>query len=239
MRVIPALLIKGNLAYKGKKFSNYRYLGDPINIVRIFNDKQVDEMALFDIGGKHDINYELLMKISNEAFFPISYGGGIDSLEKIERVLYCGYERVIVNSYHHADDYFLREAIREFGSSTIIAAVDVKKSLFGNYRIYTNSGTKRLEKKLDILLNELDEIGLSEIIINSIDNDGTRKGYDYELLSFVEKRLVNTNFMISGGSRGVADFQICKEHGSVSACIAGSCFVFQGKHNSVLINYSV
>ena len=239
MRVIPALLIKENLAYKGVKFSNYKYLGDPINIIRIFNDKQVDEMTLLDIGNNSIINYELIKKISNEAFFPISYGGGIDSLNKIEKVLYSGYQRVIVNSYQYVDDSFLQNAIREFGSSTIIAAVDVKKSLFGKYRIYTNSGTNKINKNLDLLLDELDQKGVSEVIINSIDNDGTKKGYDYELIKLVENKLVNTNFMISGGSRGIDDFEICKKGGIVSACIAGSCFVFQGKHNSVLINYSI
>lgn len=239
MRVIPALLINNNLAYKGVKFSNYKYLGDPINIIRIFNDKLVDEMALLDIGNNSIINYELIKKISNEAFFPISYGGGIDSLKKIEKILCSGFERVIVNSHQFIDDFFLQNAIREFGSSTIIASVDVKKSIFGKYKVFTNLGTNKINKNLDSLLDELDKKGLSEIIINSIDNDGTKQGYDYELIKLVEKKLVNTNFMISGGSRGVSDFEICKKDGVVSACIAGSCFVFQGKHNSVLINYNI
>jgi cyclase len=239
MRVIPALLIRGNIAYKGVKFNNYKYLGDPINIIRIFNDKQVDEMTLLDIGNNSLINYEFIKKISNEAFFPISYGGGIDSLKKIEQVLYCGYERVIINSHHYLDDSFLQKAIREFGSSTIIVAVDVKKSLLGKYRIYTNSGTNKLNKNLDEVLVDLDKKGVSEIIINSIDYDGTKRGYDYDLIKLVDKYLLNTNFMISGGSRGLPDFEICKKENIVSACIAGSCFVFQGKHNSVLINYSI
>ena len=179
----------------------HKYLGDPINIIRIFNDKYVDEMSLFDYSQNKTINYELLKKISNEAFFPISYGGGIESLKMIEKVISCGYERVIINSHQYKETGFLENSIKEFGTSTIIAAIDIK-NFFGRYKIYTNGGRDLVKFDLANYLIRLNNIGVSEIIINSITNDGTKSGYDYKLIDIVNEYLTNTNFIIAGGSRG-------------------------------------
>lgn len=235
MRIIPTLLINQQKALKGVRFKDHKYLGDPINIIRIFNEKYVDEMVIYNLAKstdfKKDINY--FKMVSDEAFFPISYGGGITTLSDIELTIRSGFERVIINS-HQFNYAFLESAIKEFGKSTIILKLDLQKNWIGNFNLRNASLS---EKKLIEHLDIIDRLEMSEIILDNVDRDGTMMGLDLTHLDFILKHLKKSNVIISGGISKNENLQKLSSTPGVSGIAAGSRFVFQGKYNSVLINY--
>jgi imidazole glycerol-phosphate synthase subunit HisF len=238
-RIIPVLLLKNNGLYKGRKFKDHKYVGDPINAVKIFNDKEVDELVFLDITAslnRKEPNYEMLFDIASECFMPLAYGGGIDSVEMIRKLLSVGIEKVILNTYAVRNPEFVKEAVKYFGSSTIVVSIDAKKNLFGKYNVYIQSGQEKTNLNPVDWAIELEKMGVGEIIINSIDKDGTLSGYDFLLVEEVAKA-VNLPVIAAGGAAGLNDFvKACKVH-KASAAAAGAKFVFQGKHNAVLITY--
>lgn len=238
-RIIPVLLLKNTGLYKGKKFKDHRYVGDPINAVKIFNDKEVDELVFLDITASLDNkepNYTMLHDISSECFMPLAYGGGLTSTEMIREILMVGIEKAIINTQAVRNPEFVKKAVNFFGSSTIVVSIDAKKNLFGKYNVFINSGQEKTNLHPVEWAIKLEEMGVGEIIINSIDKDGTISGYDSELVSQVAKS-VNIPVIAAGGGSGLVDFvNICK-NSHASAAAAGACFVFQGKHNAVLITY--
>ncbi|MEO5990244.1 MAG: AglZ/HisF2 family acetamidino modification protein [Ferruginibacter sp.] len=238
IRIIPTLLLTDGGLVKTVKFKNPKYIGDAINAVRIFNHKEVDELVLLDIkagvnGTKP--NYREIEEIVSEAFMPIGYGGGIRSLNEIEKLFKLGVEKVILNTLAFTNPELITEATKIFGSQSIVVCVDVKKDLFGNYNIFINSGKTKL--KVDPLesLKNLENLGTGEIIINSIDKDGTMSGYD---LNLIKKfcHYLKIPVVASGGAGGINDFALAIEAGA-SAVSAGSLFVYQGIHRAVLISY--
>ena len=238
-RIIPILLLKNNGLYKGKKFKDHKYIGDPINAVKIFNDKEVDELVIMDITASlnsQEPNYTMLHELASECFMPLAYGGGLTSTEMIRQILMLGIEKAIINTQSVRNPDFVKESVKYFGSSSIVACIDVKKNLFGKYNVYINSGQEKTNlQPVDWAIN-LEEMGVGEIIINSIDNDGMLSGYDTELVFQVAKA-VNIPVIAAGGGAGLIDFvNICKNY-KASAASAGANFVFQGKHNAVLISY--
>lgn len=238
-RVIPVLLLKGNGLVKTVKFTKPAYLGDPVNIVRIFNEKEVDEIALVDITAtaeKRKPRFDLIGQIASECFMPLSYGGGVRDVEDIRRLLALGIEKVCVNTHAAEQPSFVKAAAQEFGSQSIVASIDVRKSLFGRYEVYAASGSRSTRRDPVDFARQMEEMGAGEILLNSIDLDGTMQGYDIELISRVSSA-VGVPVVACGGAATSADFRAAVERGGASAVAAGSMFVYQGRHRAVLISY--
>lgn len=236
VRVIPVLLIQNGKLVKSFQFNDFQYVGDPINACKVFNEKEIDELIVLDISASQTgiIPYDLLEEIASECFMPVTYGGGISKLSQIQTITSLGIERVSINSFGVENTHFFSRAVNKFGSSTIVASVDVKKQ--GNtYSVYTQNGNYKSFRSLELLLQTLNDFEVGEILIQSIDKDGTLQGYDFELLQFALKHS-NTPITICGGAHSIADFQQAKNLGA-SGLAAGANFVFYGPLRAVLINY--
>lgn len=237
-RIIPTLLLQDGGLVKTVKFKNPKYVGDPINAVRIFNEKEVDELVLLDIAatkeGKEP-NYREIEEIVSEAFMPIGYGGGINQLAHIEKLFKIGVEKVILNSAAYTNEQLISEASSIYGSQSIVVCLDYKTDLWGDYRFYTHSGTNKIKGKCEDVIKRIGELGAGEIILNSIDKDGTMSGYDLGLLEKLAKE-VTVPVIASGGAGNIQDF-VKAIHSGASAVSAGSMFVYQGIHRAVLISY--
>jgi cyclase len=237
-RVIPVLLLRQKGLVKTVKFKNSRYIGDPINALRLYNDMEVDELILLDIDASKERRgpaYEDLVEYGSEAFMPMSYGGGVKTVEQISRVLASGFEKVVLNSTTFDGYNFVEEAASKFGSQAVVAAVDVKKNLFGRYRVFNPLTSKTEKVSLSDHLDRLVTAGAGEIFLNSVDRDGTMQGYDEALISLAGQGL-DVPLVVCGGAGSITDFPPALEAGA-DACAAGSLFVFQSKSRGVLINY--
>lgn len=238
-RVIPTLLIKGEGLYKSVKFKDYRYIGDPINAIKIFNEKEVDEIVVVDVEASKqgkEPNYGLIEKMANQAFMPLGYGGGINSVEQARRILALGVEKIILNSALFSSKELITEIANEVGAQSVVACLDVKKNIWGNYECFAFSGKRSFKRKPHDLAKEFETLGAGEIIINSIDRDGTFEGYDLKLIKSVSQ-VTNVPLVALGGARDLRDFSEAINQGGASAVAAGSMFVFHGKHRAVLITY--
>lgn len=238
-RVIPCLLLAGSGLVKTKRFRDPKYLGDPINIVKIFNNKEVDEAFLIDIYASREgrgPNFEMLRDIAGEAFMPMGYGGGVRSIEQIRDILSCGFEKIMLNSAAIQDPDLIRSAVGKFGSSTIVASIDVRRNFWGNWEVIRPATGKAVKIQPVEYARALENWGAGEILINSIDRDGTMSGYDVELISSISK-VVSVPVVACGGAGELGDFRRAVQDGGASAVAAGSLFVFQGPHKAVLISY--
>jgi cyclase len=238
-RVIPCLLLKNNGLVKTVKFKDPKYVGDPINAVKIFNDKEVDELIFLDITATIENrrpNFKLISDIASECFMPFSYGGGIRDLSDAKNLFSLGIEKIIVNSYAHENVSFLKEASELFGSQSVVVSMDIRKNLFGKYEVFTQSGTKNTKLDPISFAKKVESMGAGEICLNSIDRDGTMKGYDIELIKQVSES-VSIPIIASGGCGKIEDFRDAVINGGASGVAAGSIFVFHGKHRAVLISY--
>jgi cyclase len=238
-RVIPCLLLRNSGLVKTVKFKDPKYLGDPINIVKIFNEKEVDELVFLDITatveGKRP-PFKLLEKVASEAFMPLAYGGGVHNLEDIKTILGLGIEKVIINSYAVENPAFIRAAADFAGSQSVVASIDVKKSLWGKYEVHTYSGSKATGLDPVSVAVQMEAVGAGELLLNSIDRDGRMQGYDLDLVRQVTSA-VSIPVVACGGARTVQDLVAAVMQGGASAAGAGSMFVFQGPHRAVLVSY--
>ncbi len=238
-RVIPTLLLRNRGLVKTVKFRNSIYLGDPINVVRIFNDKEADELVLLDITATLEgrrPHFDLIAKIAGECFMPLGYGGGIRRLEDIRQLTAIGIEKMIINAYAVENPSFIKEAAVEIGSQSIVVSIDVRKNRWGKQEVVLYGGTKGTGLDPGQFASEIVEMGAGEILLNSVDRDGTMKGYDLELISRVS-RAVDVPVVACGGAGSVRDLADAVRVGGASAAAAGSLFVFQGVHRAVLISY--
>lgn len=238
-RVIPVLLLKNLGLVKSVRFKDYRYIGDPINAVKIFNDLGADELAFLDILASNDnrsISLDFVRRVGDEANMPFSVGGGIRSIKEIQQVINAGAEKVILNTYAAENPDFIKEASDEFGSSTIVVSIDTKKSLFGKELTYIYSGKKATKYDPVTFARLAEEKGAGEIIINSIDRDGMMLGYDISLIQRISEA-VRIPVVALGGAGNESDLQKAVSDGYASAVAAGSLFVFHGARRAVLINY--
>ena len=238
-RVIPCLLLKGQGLVKTVQFRDPRYVGDPINAVRIFNEKGVDELILLDIKAtveQRGPQMKLISEIASECFMPLCYGGGVCKLEDIKEVLSLGVEKVAVNTSAVENNDLIRDAAQMFGSQSIVVAIDVKQNTQGNYEVFTHGAT--VGTKLDPVeyAKRMEGIGCGEIFLNSIDRDGAMRGYDIELIRRVS-HAVSIPVIACGGAGRLSDFREAVALGGASAVSAGSFFVFHGKLRAVLITY--
>ncbi|MBK7140287.1 MAG: imidazole glycerol phosphate synthase subunit HisF [Bacteroidetes bacterium] len=239
VRVIPVLLVNTKKLVKTVGFDKETYIGDPINAIKIFNEKEVDELVLLDISAtknKTAPNFELIEQAASECFMPLAYGGGITNIEQIKKILYSGVEKVVINSAFTTNPTLIKEASNAFGAQSIVASIDVKKTFFGEYVAFSHSGTKKIKMKLQDYCKYVEDLGAGEIMIYSIDRDGSYKGFDTNLIQLVAKS-VSIPVVATGGARNIDDFKEAINEGHASAVAAGSMFVYNGKHRAVLISY--
>jgi cyclase len=238
-RIIPCLLLRNNGLVKTIKFKDSIYIGDPINAVKIFNEKEVDELIFLDIDAtrnKREPSFDLIQNIASECFMPFAYGGGIQTLNQIEKIIKSGAEKIVINTQAFLQRSLIKEAVERFGSSTIVVSMDVKKGFFEGNAVYINGGTKNTGKKPVEYAREMENMGVGEIMINSIDRDGMMEGYDIELIKEISNA-VKIPVIACGGAGKLSDFREAIENGGASAVAAGSFFVFHGKRRAVLITY--
>jgi cyclase len=237
-RVIPVLLLRGRGLYKTVKFKDPTYVGDPLNTVRLFNEKEANEIVVLDIGATAEgrgPNFEFLEDLASECFMPFAYGGGITTTDQIKKLFYLGAEKAVINSAAAERPDMIDEAARQFGSQSIVVSIDVQKKLFGGYEVCTHNGTKGRGRKPVEFAKEAESRGAGEILINAIDRDGTMAGYDLDLIAEVSSAL-SIPVVACGGASGNTDFRKAISSGA-AAVAAGAYFVFQGKHRAVLISY--
>jgi imidazole glycerol-phosphate synthase subunit HisF len=239
VRVMPCLLLRGWGLVKTVKFNNPNYVGDPINAVRIYNEKEVDELIFLDITAtpeSKDPPFQMISEIAGECFMPFTYGGGVRTIEEIRTIFSLGVEKVAINSYGVENPTFIRAAADLFGSQSIIVSIDVKKNLRGKYRVYTHGGRKATNLDPVQLAVQMEQAGAGEILLTSIDRDGTMEGYDIELIRNVSKAL-NIPLIACGGAGTVEHLAEAVKVGRASAVATGSMVVYQGKNRGVLIKF--
>lgn len=237
-RVIPCLLLRGDGLVKTVKFGEPKYVGDPINAVRIFNDKEVDELVFLDIMAtreNREPNYELVRSIASEAFMPLGYGGGVTTVEQVNKLYAIGVEKVIINSAAVENPGLISEAAKVGGSQSVVVSIDAKQGLFGRYTVMTRGGSVNTKTNPVDAARRAEEAGAGEILLTSIDRDGTQSGYDLDLIETVTTA-VSIPVVACGGAGRVEHFREAVDRGA-SALAAGSLFVFHGKHRAVLITY--
>ncbi len=238
IRVIPVLLIHNRGLVKSLKFRDYKYVGDPINAVRIFNEKEVDELAIIDIDASREgraPDISRIEEIVSEAFMPIAYGGGIKTVEQVKSILSAGVEKVILNRSAVKNPGLITEIAGQFGSQSVVVSIDYKKNLFGKQGVYIENG--KTNSGLDPLsfAKQMEAAGAGEILLNSIERDGSFSGYDLEMIEKISHS-VNIPMIAIGGASSLSDFRQAVLRGA-SAVSAGSLFVFQRPHRAVLISY--
>ena len=236
-RIIPLILINDRECFKSVKYKDKIYLGDPINIIKIFNDLDVDEIIINNLSNKLNEEFNYLKQLSEESFVPLTFGGGIKNLKDIEKILRLGYEKISLNSSFYNDIDFVKSAISEFGTSSISISINLKKNIFGKYYLYDHH-YKKIIKKIDLIkcLESLDQIEVSEVSFNFVDREGLRIGYDYETIKIIKQYKKNKNFIVNGGAKDINDFLFLKEN-NFSGAVASSLFSFMNTNESILINY--
>jgi cyclase len=238
-RIIPCLLVHQKGLVKTVNFKNPKYVGDPINAVRIFNEKESDELMVVDIDAtvnRFEPDYALIEKLASECRMPLCYGGGIKTKEQAQRIFSLGVEKVALSSAAIENPGIVSSIAERVGSQSAVVVLDVKKKLLGGYEVYINNGKKNTGKDPFELAALFEKMGAGEIIINSIDQDGVMKGYDMNLAN--RARLATTlPLTILGGAGKLDDIgELISKHGIIGAA-AGSLFVFRGVYKAVLINY--
>jgi imidazole glycerol-phosphate synthase subunit HisF len=238
-RIIPVLLLKNQGLVKSVSFKNHRYIGDPINAVKIFNDLNADELVILDILAskeKRSISCEFVKNVGEEANMPFAAGGGITTLKQIQLILASGAEKVVINTHAAKDPEFIRSASETFGSSTIVVCIDVKKRHFGKEQTWVMGGNKPTNLNPVEFAKLVEEKGAGEIIIQSIEQDGKMSGYDITLIRKISQAVV-IPVVALGGAGNLCHMQQAYKEGFANGLAAASMFVYHGARNGILINY--
>lgn len=237
-RIIPVLLLDGTAAVKSRQFGPGRYIGDIVNAAQIFNDKMVDELIVVDVGihrGRPSPR-RVIENLAEECFMPLTFGGGIGSIDHARELFRTGIEKVAINTAFVEGGPLIREAAQQFGSQSVVASIDARREQDGSYRVYSRGGTHRLDVDPVTLARHAVEQGAGEILIQSIDRDGTRTGYDEDLVKAVASA-VNIPVVALGGANSLDDLVSVMRNGGAAGAAAGSMFTFYGKLQAVLITY--
>ena len=238
-RIIPCLLVKDKGLVKTVNFKNPKYVGDPINAVRIFNEKQVDELTVLDIDAtaeNREPDYRMIENLAAECRMPLCYGGGVKTPEQAQRIFSLGVEKVAISSAAIQNRKLITQIAERVGSQSVVVIIDVKKKLLGGYEVYVNNGKKVTGKDPFEIARELETLGAGEVVINSIDQDGIMKGYDINLAEKI-RAVTSLPLTVLGGAGTVQDIgKLINKFGIIGAS-AGSLFVFKGVYKAVLINY--
>jgi cyclase len=238
-RIIPVLLLKDLALVKSIGFKQHKYIGDPINAVKIFNDLKADELVFLDITATKEqrlVSLDFVKDVGEEANMPFAVGGGIRTIEDIRKIISAGAEKVIINTYAAQNPDFIKEASETFGSSTIAVCIDVKKKLFGGLQTWILSGSKSTKYSPVAFAKLMQEKGAGEIIIQSIEKDGTMEGYDLGLIRSISEA-VTIPVVALGGAGKLKDLEDAYHLSYANGLAAGSLFVYHGKKRGVLINY--
>jgi imidazole glycerol-phosphate synthase subunit HisF len=239
-RIIPCLLIHNGGLVKTVKFATPKYVGDPLNAVRIFNEKEVDELMVIDIdASRHacEPNYKLIANLAIECRMPLSYGGGVKTVEQFDRIIGLGVEKVAVSSAVVDDPTLISRAAARVGTQSVVAVIDVKRSgLLQKPEVVTLNATKRSGLEPSVFAAKLQELGAGEIVLNNVDRDGEMKGYDFDLIDSV-RNAISTPLTVLGGAGSLEDIRSLVSRYGIIGAAAGSLFVFKGKYRAVLINY--
>ena len=238
-RVIPILLIRNDDLVKSVKYNNYKYIGDPLNVIKIFNEKEVDELIVLDVEkskNNEDLNYELIKNFASECYMPLTYGGGIKNLEQAEKLFSLGIEKILINSANFKDYQLIKNISKEFGSQSVIAGVDINKSFFNKFYLYDWVSKK---KKLDINTHIQNCIknGAGELLINFVFNEGTLSGFDTKWLDFINYE-ISIPLIVNGGINSIQNIEQCLKCEKIDAVGIGAFFIYYGPHNAVLISYT-
>lgn len=240
MRVIPTLLMdKNGGLVKTVRFGKRTYIGDPINAVRIFNEKEVDELVLLDIDATPNArgpNLALIEDIVSEAFMPVAYGGGVSSVSQMADALRCGVEKVVVNTAFHENPDLIGESAARFGSQSVVGCLDIRRGIFGGVSLVTHAASRKSKEDVFRMAEAWCSAGAGELLVYSVDRDGTRGGYDIRALKSIAER-VEVPVIACGGAGCLEDFVSAHDHGKCSAVAAGSLFVYHSSTLGVLINY--
>lgn len=237
-RAIPCLLLKGQGLVKTVKFEDPKYVGDPINAIKLFNDKEVDELTLLDITASSEgrgPSFKVIEEVASECFMPLAYGGGIRSIQDIRTIVALGVEKVVLNTAAIHNPELIAEAAAEIGSQSVVVSIDVGKKLFGGYEVMGNRGRAKTGRDPVAFAQFLAKLGAGEILLNAIHRDGTQIGYDTDLIKLVSGG-VSVPVIAVGGAGNLQDLAKAVESGAAAAA-AGSLFVFHGRHRAVLISY--
>ena len=239
-RLIPCLLIHRNGLVKTQKFQNPKYVGDPINAVRIFNEKSVDEIMILDIDAtvlNREPNYSLIANLANECRMPLSYGGGVTQIEQVERIIELGVEKVAISAAAVVSNKLISGIATHVGSQSVVVVLDVKKTgILRRYEVVTHNGSRRTGLDPIELAQQMQDSGAGEIVLNAVDLDGMMQGYDLDLLIKIQEKIDIPITMLGGAGNLDHISSLWMSHGLVGAA-AGSLFVFKGKYRAVLISY--
>jgi cyclase len=238
-RLMPCLLMSNGALVKTVRFKNPTYVGDPINAIRIFNQKEVDELILLDIEATtsgRGIDYETIEKVVSECFMPICYGGGVRTIEEMRRLYYLGIEKISLGAAAFEVPDLIRNAAAEFGNQAVVVTLDVRKTLFGGYSVRTRRGANDMRQNAVAAAQRAEAAGAGEILLYSIDRDGTWSGFDLKLIKDVTDA-VGVPVIACGGAGSMDDVGLAVHEGGASAVAIGSMVVFQGKDLGVLIKY--
>ncbi|MCK9236130.1 MAG: AglZ/HisF2 family acetamidino modification protein [Bacteroidales bacterium] len=238
-RIIPALLLQNESLVKTFRFTKPRYIGDPINTVRIFNELEVDELIFLDITAtkdKREPNYKILSEIANECFMPLGYGGGICSLEQARKIFSIGFEKILLNTSSHLNKYLISEIADVFGSQAVIVSIDVKKNFWGTHEVWAHEAKQNIKKSPIDWASEVERLGAGEILLTSVDKEGTWSGFDIDLVKKTTDT-VNIPVIAHGGAGTIEHIREVVKQGNASAVALGSMVVYQKKGYGVLVNF--
>lgn len=237
VRIIPLLLFEKGGLIKTKMFNHPTYIGDPINALKIFNEKEVDELIFIDIEAtrvKKAPNYQLIKEIATECFMPLCYGGGIKTINQIKEILHLGVEKVCLGTSAHLNPELITQAADKFGNQSIVVSIDVRTNKNGTQHVFVSNGTMNTGLSPIDYAIKMEQLGAGELLIQSIDKDGEQSGYDLGLIQSISKA-VSVPIIACGGAKNLNDIKSAILQGA-SAAAAGSMFVYYGKYNAVLIN---
>jgi imidazole glycerol-phosphate synthase subunit HisF len=238
-RVIPCLQLIGDSLVKTVKFKKPAYIGDPINTVRIFNELEVDELCFLDIRASiegRQPNLEILQQISNECFMPLSYGGAVSNFDTAQKILSIGFEKIVLNTQAYKQIELVTQLSNHFGAQAVIASIDAKKNIFGKYNVYVKDGTQKIETDVIEWAKMLEAAGAGEILLTSMEKEGTWSGFDVELTRKVAE-VVRVPVIANGGAGSIEHIYHVVTQGKASAVCLGSMVVFQQKGMGVLVNF--
>lgn len=238
-RIIPCLLLRGKNLVKTINFKNPKYIGEPINAVKIFNEYEADEIIFLDVRAskkKKNPNINLIKKIASQCFMPLTYGGGVNNIDTMREVFNCGVEKIILNSACYENTELIKKASRLFGKQSLVCSVDYKKNFFGKKKVYFHSKKRYINKSPLEYSIEMEKIGFGEIMLHNIDNEGTFNGLDFNLNKKVSQEL-DIPVIACGGANSLNDCKKIINGTSVSGVACGSMVVYSGPERSVLINF--
>jgi cyclase len=238
-RIIPCLQLIDESLVKTVKFRNHGYIGDPINTVRIFNELEVDELCFLDIRAtieKRPPNFEVLHQIADECFMPLSFGGGVRDAETAKKIFSIGFEKIILNTAAYETKHLVTEIANHSGNQSVVGSIDVKKNIWGKYQVYISDGKRKIDIDPIEWAQELESLGAGELLITSMDNDGTWKGYDLEIISKIVQS-VRIPVIANGGAGNISHIEEVVKKSNVSAVAIGSMVVYQAKDLGVLVNF--